>query len=378
MTFRIKKIKLNNFRSYTDVVIELDSHLTILYGPNAIGKTNFIEAIQLVTDGISFRNPSWIDVVNKKGSADCARISMTAVDQDRQRDVIFESQNNKKTLKVNEKIVRNLSNFTGVIPSVLFTPDDLQLISGASENRRNELDNLGSKLAKKYYQLKQEYKRIVLQRNKLLKDEEINILFLEVLNQQLIEYGSALIDQRIKLLQRINVEIKEAYSHINNQETLDILYSSNIFSPTNEGLSLSDEQFKISLKEIKERFKKKLEQRKYDEFARHVSLVGPHRDDIIFCLDNSHARTFASQGQKRSLTLAWKMAEVKVIEDISGNKPLLLLDDVMSELDDERRNSLTQLVGQVAQTVITTANIGYFTQELLDQAKVINVEELIG
>lgn len=378
MTFRIKKIKLNNFRSYIDVVIDLDSHLTILYGPNAIGKTNFIEAIQLVTDGISFRNPSWIDVVNKKGSADFARISMTAVDQDRQRDVIFESQNNKKTLKVNEKIVRNLSNITGVIPSVLFTPDDLQLISGSSENRRNELDNLGSKLAKKYYQLKQEYKRIVLQRNKLLKDEEINILFLEVLNQQLIEYGSALIDQRIKLLQRINVEIKEAYSHINNQETLDILYSSNIFSPTNEGLSLSDEQFKISLKEIKERFKKKLEQRKHDEFARHVSLVGPHRDDIIFCLDNSHARTFASQGQKRSLTLAWKMAEVKVIEDISGNKPLLLLDDVMSELDDERRNSLTQLVGQVAQTVITTANIGYFTQELLDQAKVINVEELIG
>lgn len=378
MTFRIEKIKLHNFRSYKDVLIELDSHLTILYGPNAIGKTNFIEALQLVTEGTSFRNPSWADVVNKEDDSTSARIVMSASDEQRVRDVIFEVKSNTRTLVVNDKRVRSLSVFMGVIPSVLFTPDDLLIVSGSSEARRAELDSLGSKLSKKYFQLKQEYKKIVAQRNKLFKDEEINFLLLEVLNEQLIEYGSALIFQRIKLLKRINLEIQEAYSQINNRESLNILYFSNIFSQSQEGLNIDDEIFQTSLIEIKELFKKKLEQRKNDEFIRRISLVGPHRDDIIFNLDNSNARTFASQGQKRSITLAWKMAEVKVIEKISGSKPLLLLDDVMSELDGERRNSLTHLVSEVAQTVITTANIGYFTQDLLDQAKVINVEELIS
>ena len=378
MTFRIEKIKLHNFRSYKDVLIELDSHLTILYGPNAIGKTNFIEALQLVTEGTSFRNPSWADVVNKEDDSTSARIVMSASDEQRVRDVIFEVKSNTRTLVVNDKRVRSLSVFMGVIPSVLFTPDDLLIVSGSSEARRAELDSLGSKLSKKYFQLKQEYKKIVAQRNKLFKDEEINFLLFEVLNEQLIEYGSALIFQRIKLLKRINLEIQEAYSQINNRESLNILYFSNIFSQSQEGLNIDDEIFQTSLIEIKELFKKKLEQRKNDEFIRRISLVGPHRDDIIFNLDNSNARTFASQGQKRSITLAWKMAEVKVIEKISGSKPLLLLDDVMSELDGERRNSLTHLVSEVAQTVITTANIGYFTQDLLDQAKVINVEELIS
>jgi len=378
VTFRIEKIKLHNFRSYKDVLIELDSHLTILYGPNAIGKTNFIEALQLVTEGTSFRNPSWADVVNKEDDSTSARIVMSASDEQRVRDVIFEVKSNTRTLVVNDKRVRSLSVFMGVIPSVLFTPDDLLIVSGSSEARRVELDSLGSKLSKKYFQLKQEYKKIVAQRNKLFKDEEINFLLLEVLNEQLIEYGSALIFQRIKLLKRINLEIQEAYSQINNRESLNILYFSNIFSQSQEGLNIDDEIFQTSLIEIKELFKKKLEQRKNDEFIRRISLVGPHRDDIIFNLDNSNARTFASQGQKRSITLAWKMAEVKVIEKISGSKPLLLLDDVMSELDGERRNSLTHLVSEVAQTVITTANIGYFTQDLLDQAKVINVEELIS
>lgn len=360
------------------MLIELDSHLTILYGPNAIGKTNFIEALQLVTEGTSFRNPSWADVVNKEDDSTSARIVMSASDEQRVRDVIFEVKSNTRTLVVNDKRVRSLSVFMGVIPSVLFTPDDLLIVSGSSEARRVELDSLGSKLSKKYFQLKQEYKKIVAQRNKLFKDEEINFLLLEVLNEQLIEYGSALIFQRIKLLKRINLEIQEAYSQINNRESLNILYFSNIFSQSQEGLNIDDEIFQTSLIEIKELFKKKLEQRKNDEFIRRISLVGPHRDDIIFNLDNSNARTFASQGQKRSITLAWKMAEVKVIEKISGSKPLLLLDDVMSELDGERRNSLTHLVSEVAQTVITTANIGYFTQDLLDQAKVINVEELIS
>ena len=117
------------------MLIELDSHLTILYGPNAIGKTNFIEALQLVTEGISFRNPSWADVVNKEDDSTSARIVMSASDEQRVRDVIFEVKSNTRTLVVNDKRVRSLSVFMGVIPSVLFTPDDLLIVSGSSEAR---------------------------------------------------------------------------------------------------------------------------------------------------------------------------------------------------------------------------------------------------
>lgn len=377
MSFKIEKIKLTNFRSYNNVEVEFDSHLTILYGPNAIGKTNLIEALQIVTEGISFRNPAWEEVVNKQHPSDVARIFAVATDESRLREITFESQNNKKTLEVNGKKVRSTSNFSEVIPCVLFTPDDIALISDNSSFRRNALDSLGSKLSKKYFQLSQIYKRIVLQRNKLLKDEYLNELFLEVLDGQLIEFGSALIAQRAKLLSHIEPALRDAYAHINATEVLSLRYCTNIFKKKDESYNSFEEILNLSPKEIEEKFNEVLMTRKSDERARKISLVGPHRDDVIFALDGNNARTFASQGQKRSLTLAWKMAEVKVIEAISGHKPILLLDDVMSELDSERRNSLTQLVGEVAQTIITTANIGYFTEELLHEARVINIEEVV-
>lgn len=357
--------------------VEFDPHLTILYGPNAIGKTNLIEALQIVTEGISFRNPAWEEVINKQHSSEPARIFAVATDESRLREIVFESQNNKKTLEVNGKKVRSTSNFSEAIPSVLFTPDDIALVSDNSLFRRNALDSLGTKLSKKYFQLSQIYKRIVSQRNKLLKDDYLNELFLDVLDGQLQEFGSALIIQRAKLLSHIGPALRDAYVHINATEELTLRYCTNIFKQKDGSFSTLEEILNLSPQDIEKKFNEVLMARKSDERVRKISLVGPHRDDVLFELDDNNARTFASQGQKRSLTLAWKMAEVKVIETIAGHKPILLLDDVMSELDGERRASLTQLVGEVAQTVITTANIGYFTEELLKDARVIDIEEVV-
>lgn len=377
MTFKIEKIKLKNFRSYKNFSIEFDPSITILYGPNAIGKTNLIEALQLVTEGISFRNPSWEEIVSNDNKAKEAEIKMYAQGDKRIREVEFKSKNNKKVLKVNNKIQRSISSFSGVIPSILFIPQDLLLISSSSEKRREELDNFGCQLSKKYAQLRQEYRKILLQRNRLLKEEVIDHVLLEVLSQQLVEYGSALIYQRVRLLKRLFPYIKKTYEHIDSREILDMFYVSKIFSESENSCSVGDEVFNYSLSYIKECFKKQLSLRHHDEIVRRHTLVGPHRDDLIFTINNNDARVYGSQGQIRSITLAWKIAEVYVCEDVLGNKPLLLLDDVMSELDEKRRDSLTHLVGKVSQTIITTANIGYFTQDLLDKACVINVQEAI-
>lgn len=375
MTFRIEKIKLNNFRSYKQFSLQFDPYLTILYGPNAIGKTNLIEAIQLVTEGISFRNPSWEDIVFHFQKDIAAEIFMTASGDGRKREVSFESKNGKKTLKANEKTVRNFADFSGVIPNILFTPQDLLLISSSSDKRRTEIDNFGSQLSKKYTQLKSEYRRVLFQRNKLLKEEIIDQLLLEVLNQQLVEYGSALMYQRVKLLCLLDPNIIKTYQQIDVNAPLSLVYKSKVFPQ--RAIYLNNEKDLPSLDEIKESFKKEIVNRKKDEMIRRHTLVGPHRDDIEFLLSEKEAKTFGSQGQIRSITLAWKIAEVKVCEQILGVKPILLLDDVMSELDENRRDSLTHLVGEVAQTIITTANIGYFTPELLKKAKVINIEEAL-
>ena len=376
MTFRIEKITLHNFRSYKQFSLEFDPYLTILYGPNAIGKTNLIEALQLVTEGISFRNPSWEDVVFHLQNDISAEIFMNATGDGRKREVSFESKNGKKTLKANGKVVRSYSTFSGAIPNILFTPQDLLLISSSSEKRRTEIDNFGAQLSKKYAQLKTEYRRVLLQRNKLLKEEVVDPLLMDVLNHQLIEYGSALMFQRIKLLCRLYPYIIDIYKHIDKNAPLSMVYVSKVFPKT--VISLKDEKDIPSLEEIKKSFRNEIESRKRDEMIRHHTLVGPHRDDIEFLLHNKEAKIFGSQGQIRSITLAWKIAEVKVCEEILGIKPILLLDDVMSELDENRRNSLTHLVGEVAQTIITTANIGYFTPQLLKKAKVINIEEALS
>lgn len=358
-------VSLRGFRSYGSFDLELDPSLTIIHGPNAAGKTNIIEALQLTTEGVSFRSPQWKDVVS--WGAASASVLMTATGDGRHREVELAISEGRRTFSVNGKKVRSSADVAGEIPCVIFTPNDMRLVKDSSDKRRDEIDSLGAQLSKSYGRLRSEYNRVVIQRNRLLKDEVVDRPTLDAWTDRLVVVGSSLTQHRVRLLDRMRPHIVAAASAIDPSTTLEISYQCTSAHYGAEGVELTKSERERSYQDA-------LELRNADEMARRLTLVGPHRDDIVFSIDGRDARTFGSQGQQRTVALAWKLAEVKTVREITGKSPLLLLDDVMSELDESRRRALTDEVGHTAQTVITTANIDYFNSELLGRARVISIE----
>lgn len=368
MGFTVERVRLRNFRSYIDQEVYLDPSLTIIYGPNAAGKTNIVEAIQLVTEGSSFRAPSWGDVVRWGGEV--ARVDLVASGEGRERQVHLEVAGNSRVYTVNSKRIRSASDVAGPIPCVIFTPNDMRLVKETADRRRDEIDSLGAQLSKSYGKLRAEYGKVVSQRNKLLKDEYPDHLTLAAWTDRLVAVGAALTEHRVKLVERLTPHLTEAFRAIDPNQQLGVAYQHSSYS------GLADGYLTSTRAEREEHYRDELAAREADELSRRVTLVGPHRDDIVFTIDGRDARTFGSQGQQRTIALAWKLAEVQTVRDISGTSPILLLDDVMSELDESRRKALTTVVGSIAQTVVTTAHIEYFDSVLRGRAKVISIDRL--
>lgn len=371
MGFKVTKLTLRDFRSYKDKTLTFDPRLTIIHGPNAQGKTNIIEALRFLTTGESFRNPITQDIM--RWSTDSCKITLEAEGDGRHRTVEMTVNNNKRSFLINSKRAPSGA-LAGAIPSVLFIPQDLSLITGSSQARREELDDFGAQVAPQYQQLCKEYKRILQQRNRLLKEESPDLSLLEVLTEQLISYGVVLIEQRLKLFVKLAPYIEENYKKIDSTVTLNAHYLLQIENKKVYSLQEVQDFLKGSYKEsLTQAFKASLLTHKDLERIRQQTLDGPQRDDILFTLDTRDARRYGSQGQCRTITLALKLAEVDVITEVLGVLPLLLLDDVMSELDERRRSALTRFVGEHTQTVITTANLGYFDQELVEKASLIAI-----
>jgi len=358
MSYTIETLTLKGFRSYKEAYIEFDSKLTIFYGQNAAGKTNIIEALQLMTNGESFRKPLRNDLINWE--SDQAKATLRATDGIKKRDVELLINESTKSVFVNEKKVRSRHELSSALPCVVFNPDDLRIVKESSSRRRQEIDMLGSQLSATYSRLVSEYKKIITQRNQLLREGQYGSEVFDAWTDRMIQVGVALAEKRNSLFGHLAPHVSSFYENLLDEEQQS--QKLNLSYESTWGEEKSEESFRSSLKE-----------RAGDEIARRVSLVGPHRDDLIFEIDEKNARTFASQGQQRSIALAWKLAQLSVIEEITQTRPLLLLDDVMSELDQTRRNYLAGIVGETAQTVITTANIDYFDKSLIERAKIVHV-----
>jgi len=359
VSFLVRSLELQQFRSYRKAELLFDPALTIITGPNASGKTNSIEALQLLTQGYSFRTVNWRDLV--RWGEDCAQATLNAQDQGRQRNVSLCVEEGRRRYQVNGKPLRSSAALSGILPCVLFTPADLRLVRESATQRRDELDDLGAQISSGYLRLRREYKKIVQQRNRLLKEELWTGPVFEAWTERLVEVGVALVQRRLALFEQLRPALIAAYQGIDPDCALEVAYAAswadeNDLSPT--------------------AFHQALQADADSERARRTTTVGPHHDDLVFTLGGQTARSFASQGQQRSIALAWKIAEISVITALTGTRPLLLLDDVMSELDERRRAALTDYVGTVAQTVITTANVDYFRPELLERATLIDVTKI--
>ena len=362
---RIEHIRLQGFRNYESADVEPGRDVTVFVGPNASGKTNMIEAIQAATTTTSFRRPAWEDVV--RWGSDSAEIRLGASGASRRVDLLAHiTADGKRSFSVNGQTKRRHADVAAHIPAVVFTPDDLRMVKDGAERRRTAMDDLGVRLWPGYADARKRYARAVRQRNLLLKEERVAPSDLEPWTAQVVESGGRLTAYRAHMVARLSGHAARVFGEVTDGEGLGIRYAD---ASGTEGEPPEDGANEWASESLAAR----LAERSAEERTRRITLAGPHRDDVAVEVDGREARAFASQGQQRSVALAWKLAELALLEESTRRRPVLLLDDVMSELDEARRAALIGVVADDIQTFITTTNLGYFDEDVLGRAKVVEL-----
>lgn len=373
MSLTIQQVSLRGFRSYDSFLLEDIGALTVLVGPNATGKTNLMESLRLVTSQKTLRHASSEHLLGK-GRVN-ASVSAEIGDGHRQLSLSVCIEEGKRKYSLNGKVKRT-SDLKGVVPSVAFVPDDLNLAKGSMSLRRQTLDSVGEQVSANHYLIRKDYEKVVRHKNHLLKDGFCDKGMLDAVNQMLVMVGSQLSCYRMALLQRMMGYISDYYSQISGgSETLTGSYTPSwMFSPC-PGLEVVPS---CSKEEARAGMEHALDVLIDEERVRRKALVGPHADTVDFFIDGMRLSDYGSQGQQRSFVLAWKLAEVSLIRDMLNQQPVLLLDDVMSELDACRREQLLSFISDDIQTFISTAHLDYFNREMLSTAKVVTLEKKDG
>lgn len=371
MGLKIQQIHYRNFRNCDNYELTDIGDVTVFVGPNAIGKTNLVEGIQLITAFNSFRSSKTEHLV--RFGEDSSFIRAVLSDGVRKLDIDFTIHEGKRSFSLNGKR-KQIKNLCGILPSVVFSPDDLNFIKGSQSIKRAEIDNLGSQLSANYSNVRHDYERILKQKNRYLKEDTTHT-FLESVNEVLTTIGSQFYVLRTRLVQELIPYIKTYYAELCvGKEEVSIAYIPSWLKYEDPPLQeLLGSQF--SRDEVKEQLDTVIEREFSREHQRRLSLFGPHADQIVFLINGKDASHFASQGQQRSLVLSYKMAEVALLRDRLNQTPVLLLDDVMSELDEQRRTQLIKVISQDIQTFITSTNLSYFDDEFLSNAEIIELTQ---
>lgn len=346
----IKKIKIKNFRNIENIIFTPENEINIISGENAQGKTNLIEAIWLFTGAKSFRGISDKEII-KKGE-EKANLKILFIENNIEHLAEIEIKD-KKIIKLNGKQLKIPSLMAGNFNSVVFSPDDLNIICGIPSVRRRFIDIAIGQLYPKYIDILREYTRAVKQRNNILKEslKDGSLLFLiEDFEKIIAKEGEKIINYRKRYLELLN-------------EKAELIYS---------GISDKKEKLKISYEStVHENLLKELEKNRQNDKFSGVTSVGPHRDNIVFSIDNLNSRDFASQGQKRSIALTLKLAEAEIIKEKTNKQPVILLDDVMSELDKKRQNYILNKIKGV-QVFITCCDEENFNS--LEKGNIIRIK----
>lgn len=364
---RLSSLELINFRNYTKLSLQFPSNLIVLLGENAQGKTNLLESIYALATTKSHRTSKEKEMIkwNEPFARIEAKIEQTI--QSKELELVI-SQKGRKT-KVNGLELTKLSDYVGNLNVVLFAPEDLTIVKGTPQLRRRFLDiEMGQMSANYLYQLSN-YQTILKQRNhylkKSMKEKKFDPVFLSVLNEQLVEFGTQVIRFRCQFVKQLNKEIKDIHNSLSNQkEELHILYLSSLIQNDS-----------IESEELKQRFIALLAESEDKDRARMTTTVGPHRDDLVFEINGFDVGHFGSQGQQRTTALSLKLAEIKIIEQETGETPILLLDDVLSELDDNRQIQLIKAIEGKIQTFITTTGLTHLKNKLISQPEVLVVND---
>lgn len=348
---RIKRLKVENFRNLEKLDIEFSDGVNIIYGNNAQGKTNIIEAIYIFSFGKSFRANRDIELLKFDKEYFLSNIEIMKKDRELEMNFGFDKISNKKMIKVNGVIQKKISDIIGKLNVVVFKPEDIKIVTDAPSVRRKYIDYLISSISKGYLENITKYKKVLEERNNLLKEIKIKLKgnrvlekndedFLDVYDKLLSKLNCEIYNERKRVIEKLNdyiygIHLKLTENYINNEE-LHIKYVSNV----------EEDIQKMYNNLIKSRL---------NDINKGYTSFGIHRDDYIISINSLDVSIYGSQGQKKSSIISLKLSELKVIEEVIGEKPVLLLDDYMSELDERRRLKFLDIIEDI-QIIITTTH----------------------
>ena len=370
---RIKSLKLLYFRNYLSMNIDVHPSLNVLVGNNANGKTNIIESIFCLALGRSYRTKSDSECIMFGETA--TAMSCVVNKNDKNLDIMLGISNKGKSAKIAGVKKTKLTDFVGELNVVLFSPEDLQLVKGSPSLRREFINREFYQFSRIYHKYYLMYQHLLKQRNSYLKDmrknpkDEMSLAYLETLTSQLAKVAIYITKERVSFVQDISeLTYKNMMNISNGQESLKIRYKSSVLESLNIA-DVTDEGF------TEKNLTKVMMKKSFDDIMRGSTKIGPHQDDLEFYINDLDAKMYASQGQQRSIVLSLKLAEINYLKSKTGTYPVLLLDDVLSELDKNRQLKLLDAINENVQTFITTPSISDIKEDLLKKAKVFKIED---
>ena len=361
---RIERLKLTNFRNYSNLDIKLSSNINLFIGDNAQGKTNILESIYLLSLTKSNRYGNEDNLI--KFNEEIAKIEGMIYGDFPIRKQEIHLTKTKKQLFINNKEIRRNRDYISNFCVIAFTPDDLEIVKGSPNVRRNMLNIDISQLHNNYIAYLNEYNQVIKIRNEYLKKMNLNgnadERYLEVINSKMIENAIIIYQFRFEFFNKVNELVSKIFKKITGISNLTIKYHN----------SLNIDTFDKEI--IRKKYQNKIKKNLNIELMQGMTLTGPHRDDFSFDLNGIDMKSFASQGQQRMAIVALKLSEIYLFKKEYGEYPVLLLDDIFSEIDNKKRQRIIKYLQNDIQSIITTTDVNDISSEILESATIYNVK----
>ncbi len=360
---RLTKINLLNFRNYKKCNIKFNETVNVFIGNNFQGKTNILESIYVLALTKSYRTNNDDNLKNK--DSDNYKIKGEVKTGKYAKTLEIKVLANEKKVFINDTNIKKISDYVSNLNVILFSPEDIEKIKGSPSLRRDLLNIEISQISKQYINNYNEYNKILKMRNDYLKLIYTNSIsdyrYLDILTDNLIDRAAFIYNERSLFINKINNRIGEIYEKLTDISGLKIIYEASI-------------DFSNNIDELKKRLREKYQNNLQKEIIAGMTLYGPHRDDFHFYIDDKDLKYFGSQGQQKLSMIAFKLSEISIFEEVVGTKPILLLDDIFSELDKVKKNRLINYINEDIQVIITANDTAGISKKLLKNAYIFKVE----
>ena len=360
----LKSVDIINFRNYSDLSLELGPNINIIYGENAQGKTNLLESIYFLALTKSHR--SFIDDNLIKEGEKIAKLSAVLSNNDIDRTLKIVLSSASKKMFIDDFNHKKVSDYISNMNVIIFYPEDLDLVKGGPIVRRRYINLELSQLYSNYMEIFNDYKKLIRIKGNYLKEiksgKRFDDNYFSILNDYIIKKSILIYIMRKKFIDKINSYASKIYYDLSGMEGFNIRYKTSISMEDNNKERIYNELLELSLDLVN------------DEMKMGKNLLGPNFDDFEFYIDDMNIKKFGSQGQQRMAVLAIKLSEIEIFKNYLGTSPILLLDDVFSELDSVKRNNLLKYVNSSIQTIITTTDLDSIDSEIVNGAKLFNIK----